>query len=137
MECKDGEERERIRGKNNQILHLHSELVKVKKERDEAKKELLTLKAGATDVKVDSDHGDDEDSLEAPMGELIIDIEEEEDNVLLEDWLPRRGREGWMDCPKNMRRRPGADGTCGFRMLFQGGSCLCGHKCTLESFERQ
>ena len=133
MEKKEKE----LQEKNNQVLHLHSELVKVKKERDEAKKELLTLKAGPTDVMGDSNIGEDKDSLEAPMGELVIDIEEEEEKVLPEDWLPRRGQDGWMDCPKNMRRKPGADGTCGFGMLFQGGSCLCGHKCTLESFERQ
>ena len=53
-----------------------------------------------------------------------------------DDWLPRRGPNGWRDCPKNIRRRPDADGTCGFGRLFQGGTCVCGKECSLFSFEK-
>ena len=53
-----------------------------------------------------------------------------------DDWLPRRGPNGWRDCPKNIRRRPDADGTCGYGWLFQGGTCTCGKKCTLLCFEK-
>ena len=53
-----------------------------------------------------------------------------------DDWRPRRGPNGWRDCPKNIRRRLDADGTCGYGWLFQGGTCTCGKKCTFYCFEK-
>jgi len=34
------------------------------------------------------------------------------------------------------RRRPSSGGRCGFGWLWNGGPCLCGQNCTLESFEK-
>ena len=54
-----------------------------------------------------------------------------------EGWEPRQGFRGWRDCPKGIVRRPGTKGTCGFGLLYCGGTCTCGNDCTLlNSFER-
>jgi len=50
-------------------------------------------------------------------------------------WQEKEKLDAERFCP-TPQRRPSSDGKCGFGWLWNGGSCFCGHNCTLASFEK-